>query len=105
MRVLTASQCLASQGVTVRAYDVYPPSLEKAVAGGCKPCKTPADAVQGASLLGLMVVNVAQVEDLLFGEPGVAAGERDRGGKGLTLVKLSPRDQLLSSSRHAHHLL
>ncbi len=42
---------------------------------GCVPCKTPAETVKGSSILGLMVVNVAQVEDVLLGDAQVAAGE------------------------------
>jgi hypothetical protein len=53
---------------------VYPPSVEKAVAGGCVPAKSPTEAAKGASVLGFMVVSVAQVEDLLFGEARVADG-------------------------------
>ena len=67
-------QSLASQGYTVQAYDVYAPSLEKAVAGGCKPSPSPAEAAKGVSVLGLMVVNVMQVEELLF-QAGVAESE------------------------------
>ncbi|ORX34751.1 NAD binding domain of 6-phosphogluconate dehydrogenase-domain-containing protein [Kockovaella imperatae] len=69
---LPMATCLAKNGVTVQAYDVWAPSLEKAVQGGCKGCGSPSEAAQGASILGLMVVNVGQVEDLLFGEPRVA---------------------------------
>ncbi len=54
---------------------MYPPSAEKAAAGGCKLAATPAEAAKGASVLGLMVVNVAQVEDILFGQANVAEGE------------------------------
>ena len=59
----------------MQAYDVYPPSVEKAVAGGCVAAKTPAEAAKGAKTLGLMVVNVKQVEDVLLGEPRVADSE------------------------------
>jgi 3-hydroxyisobutyrate dehydrogenase-like beta-hydroxyacid dehydrogenase len=62
----------------VQAYDVYPPSVDKAVAGGCVAAKTPAAAAEGAKTLGLMVVNVKQVEDVLLGEPRVADSETGR---------------------------
>lgn len=54
---------------------MWKPSLEKAVAGGCSPAATPAEAAKGVEILGLMVVNVKQVEDVLFGEAKVAEGE------------------------------
>lgn len=58
----------------MQAYDVYPPSVDKAVQGGCKASATPADAAKGAKILGFMVVSIAQVEDILFGEAKVAEG-------------------------------
>jgi 3-hydroxyisobutyrate dehydrogenase-like beta-hydroxyacid dehydrogenase len=61
-----------SQGFKVKAYDVYPPSLEAAVKAGAEPCSTPAQAGE-VDILGLMVVNSVQVEDALFGAGQVAA--------------------------------
>lgn len=58
---------LLSQGYTVKAYDVYAPSLEKAVSAGAVRCGNPAEAATDVQVLGLMVVNAAQVEDALFG--------------------------------------
>jgi 3-hydroxyisobutyrate dehydrogenase len=58
----------------VQVYDVWAPSVEAAVAAGAKASPTPADAAQGAKILGLMVVNAVQVEDVLFGEGKVASG-------------------------------
>jgi 3-hydroxyisobutyrate dehydrogenase-like beta-hydroxyacid dehydrogenase len=66
-------QSLLSQGYKVKAYDVYAPSLEAAVKAGAEPCATPAEAAD-VDILGLMVVNAAQVEDALFGSGQVAAG-------------------------------
>lgn len=72
-------QSLLSQGYKVKAYDVYAPSLEAAVKAGAQPCATPAEA-GNVDILGLMVVNAAQVEDALFGSGQVAAGEFPRFG-------------------------
>jgi 3-hydroxyisobutyrate dehydrogenase-like beta-hydroxyacid dehydrogenase len=66
------SQSLASQGFKVKAYDVYPPSLAKVVAAGAIPCTKPEDAAAGVKVLGLMVVNAYQVEELLFGAINIA---------------------------------
>ena len=54
---------------------MYPPSIEKAVSAGCVAASSPAEAAKGARVLGLMVVNVSQVEDILFGPSQVANGE------------------------------
>jgi 3-hydroxyisobutyrate dehydrogenase-like beta-hydroxyacid dehydrogenase len=43
------------------------------VKAGAEPCATPAEA-GNVDILGLMVVNAAQVEDALFGSGQVAAG-------------------------------
>jgi 3-hydroxyisobutyrate dehydrogenase-like beta-hydroxyacid dehydrogenase len=63
---------LLSQGYPVKAYDVYAPSLDKAVSLGAVRCETPAAAASGVQVLALMVVNAAQVEDVLFGAGKVA---------------------------------
>jgi 3-hydroxyisobutyrate dehydrogenase-like beta-hydroxyacid dehydrogenase len=67
-------QSLLSQGYPVKAYDVYAPSLDKAVSLGAVRCETPAAAASGVQVLALMVVNAAQVEDVLFGAGKVADG-------------------------------
>lgn len=53
---------------------MYPPSLEKAVQGGCVAAASPAEAARGAKVVGFMVVSIAQVDDILFGEAKVAEG-------------------------------
>ena len=67
-------QSLSSQGFRLKAYDVYSPSLEASVKAGAIAAATPRDAATGARILGLMVVNAIQVEDVLFGAGGVADG-------------------------------
>lgn len=68
-------QSLLSQKFPVRAFDVYKPSLDKAVDQGAIRSDTPAAADEGVQILGLMVVNSAQVEDVLFGSGKVAEGK------------------------------
>ncbi|OCF59669.1 hypothetical protein L486_02341 [Kwoniella mangroviensis CBS 10435] len=63
---------LVSQGYQVNAYDVWKPSLEAVVSKGTIGCATPAKAADGVNVLALMVVNAAQVEDVLFGSGKVA---------------------------------
>lgn len=69
------SASLVQQGFPVRAFDVWKPSLEAVAKAGATPCDTPAQAAEGVKVLGLMVVNAAQVEDVLFGEGNVAEGK------------------------------
>lgn len=66
------TQCLARKGFQVKAYDVWKPSVEAAVKAGCNAASTPADAASGVQVLALMVVNAAQVEEVLLGPAGVA---------------------------------
>lgn len=66
---------LVEQGFPVKAFDVWKPSLEAVVKAGATAAETPAKAAEGAQVLGLMVVNAAQVEDVLFGAGEVASGK------------------------------
>ncbi|KAL7418744.1 hypothetical protein Q5752_006427 [Cryptotrichosporon argae] len=63
---------LLSQSFSVSAYDVYAPFIKRVVQAGATASSSPAHAVQGASTVGLMVVNADQVEDVLFGAGEVA---------------------------------
>ncbi|WVR03631.1 hypothetical protein IAU60_000624 [Kwoniella sp. DSM 27419] len=63
---------LASQGYSVKAFDVYPPSLDAVVKKGATRAGSPTEAAEGIQVLSLMVVNAQQVEDLLFGEGRIA---------------------------------
>ena len=58
----------------MQVYDVYAPSVQKAVALGGVAKSTPAEVVSGADVVLLMVVNAAQVDDFLF-KNGAAEGE------------------------------
>lgn len=62
------------QQYPVQVYDVYAPSVQKAVALGGVAKSTPAEVVEGADVVLLMVVNAAQVDDFLF-KGGAADGE------------------------------
>ncbi|WVQ93674.1 hypothetical protein IAU59_000750 [Kwoniella sp. CBS 9459] len=63
---------LVKSGYTVKAFDVWKPSLQAVVAAGAQEAPTPADAARGVQVLGLMVVNAQQVEDVIFGNGEVA---------------------------------
>ena len=59
----------------MKAFDVWAPSLEAVVKKGAIAAKTPSEAAAGVQVLGLMVVNAVQVEDVLFGTGAVAASK------------------------------
>ncbi|OCF44113.1 hypothetical protein I317_02067 [Kwoniella heveanensis CBS 569] len=63
---------LVRDGYTVKAYDVWKPSLQAVVGAGAQEAPTPADAAKSVQVLGLMVVNAQQVEDVIFGKGDVA---------------------------------
>lgn len=63
-QVLTG-QSLLSQKFSVKAYDIYQPSVDAVVQRGAIPCSDPKDAAVDVDVLGLMVVNAAQVEDIV----------------------------------------
>lgn len=74
-----------TRGFAVKAFDVYQPSLEKAKEHGITACSTPAAAAENVQVLGLMVVNAAQVDEVLFGANGAAAGEMGSGDSAANL--------------------
>ncbi len=61
---------LIKAGFDVVGYDVRKEALDRLSERGGRPASSPANAARDARLLILMVVNDAQVEDVLFGEEG-----------------------------------
>ena len=57
----------------VTGFDLRPAALAELVAAGGRRRASPRAAAEGADLLVVMVVNQAQVEDVLFGAEGAAA--------------------------------
>ncbi|WVQ76198.1 hypothetical protein IAR50_005861 [Cryptococcus sp. DSM 104548] len=68
---------LASQAFSVKAYDLYPPSLGSVASAGVTAASSPLEAAQDVDILCLMVVNATQVEDTLFGKEGVSEALKD----------------------------
>ncbi|ANB15653.1 hypothetical protein AWJ20_3291 [Sugiyamaella lignohabitans] len=71
---------LVSQGFDVVGYDVYPPSVDKFVAAGGKPGKSPADAAIDVEYFIIMVVNSAQTDSVLY----------DKNDAGISAVEILP---------------
>lgn len=67
---------LVRAGSTVAGFDLRQAALEELVAAGGQRAASPRAAAEGAALLVVMVVNQAQVEDVLFGADGAAQALR-----------------------------
>jgi 3-hydroxyisobutyrate dehydrogenase len=65
---------LVRAGFGVIGFDVRREAMDRLVELGGKAAATPRDAAAGTALLFVMVVNDAQVEAVLFGGDGAAAG-------------------------------
>lgn len=70
---------LARGGLSVTGCDVRAEAVEALKAEGGSGAATPAEAASGASLVIVVVVNMAQAEAVLFGENGAAAALQSGG--------------------------
>ncbi|MEJ5913983.1 NAD(P)-dependent oxidoreductase [Pseudokineococcus sp. 1T1Z-3] len=66
-----------SSGLEVRGFDIAAERLELARERGVTPCTSAAEAVEGADALLLAVRDGAQLDDVLFGDRGVATGLKE----------------------------
>lgn len=64
---------LVARGFTVRGFDVRPAAAEALAAAGGTRAASVAEALAGADVAVLMVVNAAQAEAVLFADGGLAA--------------------------------
>jgi 3-hydroxyisobutyrate dehydrogenase len=64
---------LVRAGFAVTGYDLRPEARDRLVAQGGNAAESPRAAAENADLLVVMVVNDAQVEEVLFGGEGAAA--------------------------------
>ncbi|WP_127841442.1 NAD(P)-dependent oxidoreductase [Actinomyces wuliandei] len=60
-------------GLSVRGYDVSQERLDLAARAGVSPARSAADAARGADVVLVAVRDQDQLDELLFGEPAVAA--------------------------------
>ncbi len=70
---------LVRAGFAVRGFDVAPAAMEAVAAAGVVTSADPADAARDADVLITMVVNDAQMRDVLFGAGNAAAALRPGG--------------------------
>lgn len=76
---------LVKAGLSVKGFDIFGNARDAFAAAGGAVAASAAEAARDVDLLLLMVVDAAQVEDVLFGEP--AAAEQARAG---TVVMICP---------------
>ena len=83
------ARCLVRTGFAVRGFDVRQAAVDQLAADGGLACRSPAEAAQGASLAAVIVLNADQVEEVVFGEQGLA-GALPRGGVVVCMSTMSP---------------
>jgi len=66
------ARCLVRNEFTVRGFDTRAEPLEVLGADGGQPCRSAADAGQGAHIAVVIVLNADQAEQAIFGERGLA---------------------------------
>jgi len=64
---------LAPLGYAIRAYDIVPAHVAAAAAAGATAARSPADVVQGADLVLLNLPTTDAVEQVVFGDAGIAS--------------------------------
>ncbi|MCC2105302.1 MAG: NAD(P)-dependent oxidoreductase, partial [Hyphomicrobiales bacterium] len=69
---LPMAKVLAAKGFAVAGYDIRPGAAQELAAAGGKAADSVGDALAGAELAILMVVNAAQAESVLFDSNAIA---------------------------------
>ncbi len=82
---------LRDAGQAVQVHDIDPARHALALAGGCRPCASPAESAAGCDLLIVAVVDAAQTAAVLFGDQGAAAA-LPRGATVLLCPTIGPAD-------------
>lgn len=68
---------LVKANIPLRVFDVRTEVMERLVALGASPASDPANAAAGRDLLFLCLPSEKEVDDVLFGDPGVSAKARE----------------------------
>ncbi len=85
-------------GLRVRGFDINPSILETLEADGGRTAATPADAVSGADVAVIVVVNAAQTETVLFGEDGIISAMKP-GSVVISCATISPTEAKAFAAR------
>lgn len=79
------SEHLVEAGHTVNVYDVASQSVDELAAKGAVACNSSREVAEKSEIIFIMVPDTADVEAVLFGEDGVAAGVK----RGVIVVDMS----------------
>ena len=71
---MAIAQRLQGAGAALRVWNRSPGKCAPLQAAGATVCRTPAEAAAAAEVVFLCLMDGAAVEDVVFGEQGVAAG-------------------------------
>jgi putative dehydrogenase len=90
------AKCLRGKGYDVCVRDVRPEAEFEAGAIGMTICETPAVMALQVDALIVVVLNAQQIDDVLFGEQGVAQGMQQAGRKLTVLLcsTIAPEDSV-----------
>ena len=95
---------LHAKGFRVAVRDIRAEASAAASAGGMEVCDSPAALAARADLIILVVVNAAQIDDVLFGAEGVTGGDVATGGKTVMICStVAPEDTVRIAQRLAQH--
>jgi L-threonate 2-dehydrogenase len=89
---------LAQAGFDVRGFDIRPEALQALALAGGTPCASAAQAMQGADLALLFVVNGKQAEQVIFGPQGLGEMAAD-GMTIMSCVTMSPDEAAVLGKR------
>lgn len=88
---LGMARSLIRAGLSVRGFDISSAALTSLEASGGTSAASPADAVTGADVAIIVVVNAAQTETVLFGDNGVISAMKP-GGVVVACATVSPAE-------------
>jgi len=92
---------LLDVGVDVVIRDIRPEAERPLAARGARIAATPAELASQVSATLIVVVDAAQIEDVLFNEPGAAASALGEGSVVLLLSTIAPEDTRRFAARLA----
>jgi L-threonate 2-dehydrogenase len=97
---LGMAQSLIKRLVDVAGFDLNPAALERLGAAGGRAATSGADALRGADVALIVVVNAAQTDGVLFGAEGAASAMKP-GGVIVASATMSPEDARSLASKAA----
>jgi 3-hydroxyisobutyrate dehydrogenase len=74
---LPMTRCIAEAGIPVRVYDARPEAVAAAEAVGAVGAPSATEVAAAADVVCIVVLDLPQVEDVLFGAQGLVEGARD----------------------------